>query len=187
MEWGYIMKFICLHTNFDKRLVNIKIVSIGKRTCCKRSWCSCFSLWSSSLLTQGTCAVQWCIYTPHWAAALVQHTDTIFTNVWHVKAERLDRWTPRLFGRPPSLNPPRAVDPMWPRGLYSGTARLWSRTGLPFITHGRLNHVHNLFISIIIRHHPAHGLRGFKNICLELSTRRTAVAGELRGLYIWWG
>lgn len=72
---------------------------------------------------------------------------------------------------PPSLNPPPAVDPVWPRGLYSGTGSLCSRTGLPFITQGRVNHVHNLFISIIIRHQPARELRRFKNIC---SGRRTA-------------
>lgn len=31
---------------------------------------------------------------------------------------RANIWTPRLFGYPPSLNPPHAVDPAWPTGLY---------------------------------------------------------------------
>lgn len=167
--------FISKQSMVQKRLRNPALKGLGLLVLVFTS----FSPWFS----QVKCAV-WCIHLTeqlHWSSA-----TTIFTNVWHVEAERADRWTPRLFGRPPSLNPLRAVDPVWPRGLYSGTGSLCSRTGCPFITHGRLNHVHNLFISIIISHQPAHGLRGFKNICLERSSRRTAVAGEVYGLYIEW-
>lgn len=35
---------------------------------------------------------------PHWSSAAPS-----LTNVWHVEAERADRWTPRLFGRSPLL------------------------------------------------------------------------------------
>ena len=123
----------------------------------------------------------WSCYLKSWN--LLLFFFYLFSNVCHLKVERVDRWTPSLFGWPPSLNPPHAVDPVWPRGLYSGTGSLCTRTGLPFISHGRLHRVHNLFIPIIIRHHPAHGLQGFRNICLGCPTRMMAVAGEVYGLY----
>lgn len=119
--------------------------------CFWRSWC-CFTAESSFFtIFFVRLSVHWFIHTHHHCSSAA----TVLTSAWHVGVERVDRWTPRLFGWPPSLNRPRAVDPVWPRGLYSGTGSLCSGTGLPFISHGRLNHVHNLFISIIIWHRRA--------------------------------